>query len=489
MKRPNILIFMTDQQRGDTVYPYSRAKMPNIERFAAEGVSFKHTCAPSPHCCPSRASFFSGCYPSRHGVWNNVSVGNALTQGLYDGITFFSEKLKEHGYDMYYSGKWHVSNFESPADRGFKELIVNCMPQRKREDFNERPSLHEWEFYVGGVDEKTPDERGNGEILRPGYGSYIHYGANEEPFNDGEIVDAAVKKIVELKGSDVPWCIYVGPSAPHDPYFVPKRFLDQYQYETEQIELPKSFYDKMEDKPGIYRRTREAFDQLTEQEHKEAIKHYLAFCSYEDELFGEVLESLEKSGQADDTLVLFLSDHGDYMGEHGLWCKGLPCFNSAYHIPAVVRWKNGIKNPGRVVEEFVSLTDFAPTILEVTGIETDAIFTGESLAPFLKDQTPVKWRKEIFTQSNGNELYGIQRSVMTAKWKYVYNGYDYDELYNLEEDPEQICNLISQPEYNHIVKEMCKKLWEFAYSQQDVCINRYVMVAHTPFGPGIAFEE
>ncbi len=482
MNRPNILIFMTDQQRGDSIPPYSKAYTPVMENFCSQGITFDNAYTISPHCCPSRATFFSGLYPTQHGVWNNVNVGNTLSKGLYQGVRLFSEDLKEAGYDMYFSGKWHVSSVESPLDRGFDVMNIP-QPDDKIDLIHERPNEAEWEQYTN-YQQQT--QRYEGQILREGYKTYTHYGISENPFNDQNVVDAAVKIIKSKCKTNKPWCQFIGTLGPHDPYFVPQKYLDIYDINS--IELPETFEDGMDDKPALYRRTRERFNQLTEQEHKETIRHYLAFCTYEDALFGKVLEALEEEGEVDNTLVLYISDHGDYMAEHGLWCKGLPCFKGAYHIPAVIRWPNGVKNPGRVVGDFINLADFAPTFLELATIKTEREFAGQSLTTFIDDRKVNNWRDAIYTQSNGNELYGIQRSVMTKEWKYIYNGFDYDELYDLVNDPDETTNMINDEKCDRIVKEMSKKLWTFAYDKGDVCINSYIMVALASYGPGVIFE-
>ncbi len=120
-RQPNFLIFMTDQQAGFSQMAESGVHMPNLERLKANGASFDRAYCPSPHCCPSRASFFSGLYPSEHGVWNNVDLAGALSHGPYDGVKMFSEELKASGYQMYYSGKWHVSAESGPGDAGFAD--------------------------------------------------------------------------------------------------------------------------------------------------------------------------------------------------------------------------------------------------------------------------------------------------------------------------------------------------------------------------------
>ncbi len=484
MRQPNILIFMTDQQRGDSIPPYSKAKTPYLDKFCKEGVTFSQAFCCAPHCCPSRASFFSGLYPSQHGVWNNVNVGNTLSKGLYEGVRLWSEDLKESGYDLHFAGKWHVSNVESPADRGWTTGFVTGNPTAgEKEKHRRRPQGREWKWYRDFQNDTS--ERKEGQIIRPGYPRYTHYGSNENPFNDQKVVASAISEIKSRNKGDKPWCQFVGTLGPHDPYFVPQKYLDM--YDINDIELPGNFNDPMTDKPNLYRRTRDRFDQLTEREHREAIRHYLAFCSYEDALFGQILEALEESGDKDNTLVLYVSDHGDYMAEHGLWCKGLPCFQSAYHIPAALRWPNGIKNPGRVVDQFISIADFAPTFLELARINVERSMTGRSLVPFLMDENPEDWRDAIFTQSNGNELYGIQRSIMTKDWKFVYNGYDYDELYDLKNDPLETNNVAEDPAHKERIRTLSKRLWKFAYETDDICINPYIMVALSQYGPGEAF--
>lgn len=491
MKRPNILIFMTDQQRGDSIPPYSRALTPNLDKFCSEGVTFTKTFGPAPHCCPARATFFSGLFPTQHGVWNNVNVGNTLSLGLNSGVRLWSEDLADAGYYMLYNGKWHVSDEEGPDKRGFNTVDQLNKPDRYgTRNRHDAPDAYEWSRYHNIV---VPEERTEGTMLRPGYGPMTLYGHEENEEwsrllqHDRNVVDSSVEIIKNRKKSDTPWCHYIGTIGPHDPYTVPQKYLDM--YDIEDIKLPPSYYDNLRDKPNLYRKTRDTFDQLTEDEHRESIRHYLAFCTYEDALFGEILDILEEKDEIDNTMIIYTSDHGDYLAEHGLWCKGLPCFQGAYHIPNVICWKGVLKNGGRYVDEFVGLQDFAPTFLEAAGIEPDREFAGNSLMPFIKDEQPDDWIKEVYTQSNGNELYGIQRSVMTKEWKYVYNGYDYDELYDLTNDPNETRNLIEKSRYEDTKKELMKKIWRFAHKNDDVCINPYIMVGLATYGPGIIFEE
>ena len=122
--RPNILIFMTDQERADVTAPDHPCMTPHTDRLAQEGIRFTQTYCPSPHCCPSRATFMSGLYPSRHGIFNNIKTRTAINTGLKSDVVLFSEQLREAGYRNVLCGKWHVSGDEDPKDRGWEERAV-----------------------------------------------------------------------------------------------------------------------------------------------------------------------------------------------------------------------------------------------------------------------------------------------------------------------------------------------------------------------------
>lgn len=485
-KKPNILIFMTDQQRGDTL-TNPDIFLPNIRELMNDGLHFSNANCPSPHCCPSRASFFTGLYPSQHGVWNNVCVQNALSRGLNSNVDLFSNYLKDQDYSLYFAGKWHVCFDTGPEDYGFQELFVTCNKEQK-EDPTSIAMSPSWDMYKK-IANKPISARKNGEIQRVGYPEYVHYGIDENPFNDRAVVDSALEKLEQIRNakSEAPWAMYIGTLGPHDPYFVPQRFLDMYaDYE---VELSAIHEDLMLDKPVYNRKVKAVFDQLSTEEKKESIRHYMAFCSYEDYLFGLVINELKLHDDFADTLILFVSDHGDYNGEHGLWCKGLPAFKGAYHIPAVAYWKNGIKNPGRECNQLVSLIDFAPTILEVAGTEFNHPVVGHSLVPFLKDDNETPKRDYLFTQTNGNEIYCTQRAVFNINWKLVHNPLDTDELYDLQQDPNELCNRIDDPMFESIKRKLYQQIWRFAAKVGDQSVNPYIMVGMAKYGPAVAYEK
>ena len=173
---------------------------------------------------------------------------------------------------------------------------------------------------------------------------------------------AGIRALHDLAAGSKPWCLFVGPVGPHDPYVIPEYYATM--YDPADVELPPSYYDNLLDKPRVYQRQRRFWGQMSEQEYREAIAHYWGFCTMQDDLLGMVLDALDATGQAENTVVIFTSDHGDYAGAHGLFMKGVAAFDECYHVPCVVRWPRGIANPGRTVGEFVTLADFAPTFAE-----------------------------------------------------------------------------------------------------------------------------
>jgi len=406
----------------------------------------------------------------------------AINTKLNSGVKLWSEDLADAGYDMNFIGKWHVCENERPSDRGWKNEV---WASAVRGDYHGTI----WEKFKKIAEKEEKTERQPGEIIRPGYGNLLCYGSREPAGEDHDekVKNMTVDTILGKTGSSEPWCIYAGFLAPHDPYFPAQKYIDMYNIDD--IKLPENYRDTLQDKPYIYRRMRnQIFDQLTEMEAKETIRHYMASCTQLDDSFGKILDALKESGQSENTLVIYISDHGDYCGEHGLFAKGVPAFEGAYHVPALIRWPAGIKNPGRKIEDFVSLTDFAPTLLELAGCTTeDKNFGGKSLIPFMKDMKPETWRDAIFTQFNGVELYYSQRSVITKDFRYTFNGFDRDELYHLSKDPYEMNNLADDPAYEDIKKELCRRMWIFAKEQDDPMINCYVTVGIAPVGPASVF--
>ena len=356
-KRPNLLLFMTDHQRGDTVLPAHPCQTPNGTGWRG-GLLHRAYC-PRRTAAPSRATFFTGLYPSRHGVWNNICNAQALSAGPREGVRLFSQELRAAGYRLAYDGKWHVSIEQRPADYGWEELIVTSA----------KGDHHgvDWEQWRRFREPKETGERAPGQVRRPGWGDYRLYRTlpDDAPAgHDDASSPVPWRRCRALAQGGEPWCLYVGLVGPHDLTTCPGA---TWSSTPGGGALPPSFADDLADKPRVVQRLRRQWSQLSEREVRDTIRHFWAYCTYLDALFGEVLQALDATGQAEDTLVLYVADHGDYLGDHGLFLKGIPCYRGAYHVPCVMRWPNGIAHPGRQVEALVSLADLAPTFVGLGG--------------------------------------------------------------------------------------------------------------------------
>ncbi|MBN1670439.1 MAG: sulfatase-like hydrolase/transferase [Kiritimatiellae bacterium] len=510
--RPNILIFLVDEVQQDVTLPAHPCRMPVLKAFAQDGVAFTSTFCPSPHCCPSRATVMTGLYPTRHGVFNNVNTRTAFQRGLNPGVKLFSEYLKGAGYHLAYAGKWHVSDEDTPGDRGWEELT----PFRKH--WLSR-SLADWDKRAAEP-EPAAEPRGDGTILRTGWGNVSSRGTVDDAPDAYEqsrwyqgAVLPGIRALPDLARRGGPWCLCISTDLDHQ-NSVPRAFADL--YDPAPVELPASFHDLMRDKPRVYERMRHhLWGQLTEAEVRRGMAHYWALCSLQDRYFEEILAALEQTGQARNTLVVFVGDHGDCNYAHGLCNMGIHAFRESYHVPCIMRWPDGIRNPGRAVDEFVSLADLAPTFLALAGTEPKERLTGRSLLAFLRGEpTPADWPDAWYSQTKGNEVYYTQRVVQTRKWKYVANWFDFDELYDLENDPHELTNLAFptdaaratsntgesgtsgmfmawpplSPELDAVRRELLAKMWRFARREEDIIFNAYPPVALAAYGPLIGLR-
>ncbi|HLI76436.1 MAG TPA: sulfatase-like hydrolase/transferase, partial [Acidobacteriaceae bacterium] len=317
---PNILIFMPDQQNGATVLPGSPVHMPNMQKFRQEAVTFSSAHCPAPHCCPSRASFMTGLYPSEHGVFNNVTTQTAIHANPYPGTPFWGQWLKARGYQLGYAGKLHVGRDITPESCGFENL---CTLEQDSLPLNLERDAQQWKQAHSQF--ASAQARRPGEILRPGWTNLQLYNTlpnagpkGYESLADYRIVQAGIAGMKRMAASKGPWCVMVSNSGAHDPYAAPRAFVEM--YDLDRIELPASFGDTMNDKPRIYQRQRyQYWSQLSDRETRDALRHYYAKCTMQDAMFGELLSALEETGQRDNTLVIYISDHGDYHAAHGLW--------------------------------------------------------------------------------------------------------------------------------------------------------------------------
>jgi len=481
---PNVFVFMTDQEQAQVVKKGHPCHTLVAEKLAEEGLLFDRCYTPAAHSCPARACYFTGLYPSHHGIYNNILTHTSIGGAINPGCRMFSENLRQAGWNLGHTGKWHCSRTERPSERGWEEVSSNALPQSRT-----TPEAF-WESALKNAAPEDEGPRRRGEIITPGYRRRFLYGTTDrqmEDFGDYKVVMKAIEAMERYAKEDKPFFIHCGPTGPHDPYVIPEKYAALHDAKT--IGLPPNFHDDLQDKPRIYQRhNRHLWSQLSEEEVKESIAHYWGYCAKMDDYRKLVYDAIDSLGLRDNTMLIFTSDHGDYVGAHGLYCKGVPCFDEAHRVPLIVRWPEGIENPGRVVDEFITLCDFAPTFLEVAGVEQNPT-SGASFAPFFKNSEVEGWTQEFHTQFNGVELYYTQRFIQTKNYKYVFNGFDFDEMYDLTKDPYELKNVADDPDYRDIQLDLVKRMWKFSCRERDIWGNAYFTVALAPWGPNVALRE
>jgi choline-sulfatase len=465
MSRPNLLFLMTDQQRADTIELHTPCQTPNLDKLAAGGTQFQRCYTVNPICSPSRASLMSGVLPHSHGM---VDVAHAVPsyRAKFDTtLPLWPQMMQRAGYDTAYFGKWHVERSNRLEDFGFDTYEVAQYQQK---------------LGLVQVEEALAHRR---SVSQKGYDDFLLYAVSDQPveslpeyrmFSDGI---AFLEKAAVARTR--PWALFLSTEAPHDPYIAPRHFYDR--YDLDQIEPPANFEDDLADRPAIYRRIQSVWDNLQWEDFARAIACYYANCTMVDEQIGRILDALEALGFASNTLIIFTSDHGDYMGEHQLMLKGIPAFEGAYRIPLLL---NGQNVPaGRKVEEVVSLLDLAPTIVQLT---LDEAFPceGRSLIPLLEGSNN-NWLSEAFAECHGQRFNYTQRILWRGNDKYIFNGFAEDELYDLISDPHELQNLAGDPDHQVLLESMAARMWEIMERTADKTMveAQYGMFRYAPVGP------
>ncbi|MBV7409098.1 choline-sulfatase [Maritimibacter sp. DP1N21-5] len=418
MSQPNILIFMVDQLNG-TLFPDGPADWlhaPNLKALAARSVRFRNAYTGSPLCAPGRASFMSGQLPSRTGVYDNAAE-------FRSDIPTYAHHLRRAGYYTALSGKMH---FVGPDQlHGFEERLTTDI----------YPADFGW----------TPDYRKPGERIDWWYhnmasvtGAGVAEITNQMEYDD-EVAHFAKMKVYDLaRGKDDrPWCLTVSFTHPHDPYVARKKYWDLYE-DCEHL-LPEVPAMPYEDHDPHAQRIFDANDwrsyDITEDHIRRARRAYFANISYLDDKIGEVMEALTTTRQ--NAVILFLSDHGDMLGERGLWYK-MNFFEGSARVPLM------IAAPGlepRLETTPVSTMDVNPTLGDLAGIDLSEIAPwtdGQSLVS-LAQGTP---RAEPVLMEYAAEASNAPLvAVVEDGWKYTRCDLDPEQLFDLTTDPNELVNL------------------------------------------------
>jgi len=254
-----------------------------------------------------------------------------------------------------------------------------------------------------------------------------------------------------------PWLLEIHFPEPHDPFSPHVEFAKRYS--AEEVPLPANWHEEYTDKPGMNRKEAENYQDLMEEDVRQAIAHYWAYNEELDHQVGRILDALEESGQAGNTLVVFTTDHGELLGNHGMFIKGWMPYEETHRIPMVARWPGQIP-AGSQARQLVHLHDWAHTFCEVGGVEPLPYDDGISLMDVLRDPADTPSRDAIMNTYYGGEFLYTQRILITERYKYVFNGFDIDELYDLEEDPGENVNCIDAPSYAEARDRLRCRLYE-----------------------------
>jgi arylsulfatase A-like enzyme len=254
-----------------------------------------------------------------------------------------------------------------------------------------------------------------------------------------------------------PWHLEAHFVAPHDPYLPLKKYLDR--YDAHSIPVPKSFAETFENKPGLHRRESETWGRITEDDVRQSRAHYYAYMEQLDAQIGRILHALDRSGQSDRTLVVFTSDHGDMVGAHRMWLKGWLPYEECYRVPMIVRWP-GVVKAGSSSSRLVQTHDLAHTYVDAAGARALPFADGRPLQPLLADPARTDWRDQILCAFYGGEYLYTQRIAITDRFKYVFNGFDYDEMYDLQQDPDELRNAVHDARYEAQTADMRARLYE-----------------------------
>ncbi len=405
-EKPNFILMVTDDQRADCLScaGHSHLKTPNIDRLATAGVKFDNAFVTTAICCVSRASIMTGLYARKHKV---PDFGTPLPPEVL--ANSFPALLKKNGYRLGGFGKWGIGG-EAP-----KNLF------------------DEWDAWGG-------------------QGSFFHK-VDGQQIHNTEYLSRQAEKFLDGCTADQPFCLVIWYKGPHDPFLPDLR--DEKLFAGVTFPTPKTYNDDHFAKLPEFIQKSEGRTRLkkrhpTPEVYQEFVRQYLRCVASIDRSVGRILDKLDSKKLADDTMVIFTSDHGFFLGEHGMSGKWL-AHEESIRVPLLIRYpKLPEATRGKSVSQIALNVDIAPTILDAAGVEIPAGTDGGSLRGLLETGAARKWREDFFYEHHFPFRGRIPRTeaVRNGRWKYItYQGVDpaFEELYDLSTDPLEEHNLAADP--------------------------------------------
>jgi len=455
--RPNIVFILTDQQRYDTIAAlgFEHVDTPNLDRLVQEGTSFDRMYVSSPSCSPSRASLFTGTYPHTNGVFRNDETWN------YSWVS----DLNKSGYRCVNVGKMHTWPVEGAF--GFHERHVT--ENKDRAHPNLPFYLDNWDkaIWSRGLEKPSRQTYRHREDYRDCLGAFT-WELPEDLHPDVFVPQTACMWLDRYSGKE-PFFLQIGIPGPHPPYDPTQRFLDR--YEGREMPAPIRDYD-LDSQPTPFKELRrnhleddhDAVVHLkdpTDEQLQRQRQHYFANVTMIDEQVGLILEALERRGVLENTILIFTSDHGDCLNDHGHSQKW-NMFEQSVHVPAIT-WGPGIPS-GQRVSDLVSLIDFGPTILELCGVKPPEWMEAQSLCPYFGD-TPPPRRDTVFAEHARDAILTeteFVSMVMVDNWKLVhFVDTDEGQLFDLSTDPGERRNRWDDPDFAGKKTELIGRLLDW----------------------------
>ena len=468
--RPNILWYCSDSQRFDTIGALGNPGIhtPRLDKFVQESVAFTHVYCQSPICTPSRASFLTGMYPNAVSVNGN---GNADFPRHYQD-RLVTHRLARTGYDCGLVGKLHLASAghgqENRVDDGYRYFQYS-------HDYR-RPDLagHDYAQWLRSQGENLEDlmDELRPENYRKGAEDKSFAGVYEPTADEDNIpphlhqthwcTDMAIEFIQENRPVDQPWLLSINPFNPHPPFDPPWEYFRRYDPAT----LPGAHFEES-DLKHQHRLAAAGIDFQSRPKHPEEWNHRMIQASYYamieqiDHEFGRLLDYLEETGQRENTLVIFMSDHGDALCDHGLLLKGCRFYEGSVRVPLLISWPGRFQQ-GVVSEALVELIDLVPTFYDILDIDIPYYIQGKSLLPVLTGQSSAESHRAAVR----SECYGAldfpdqthATMYRDRQWKLVsYHQKNILELYDLENDPWEHHDLSEDSDYQVIKWDLMRK--------------------------------
>ena len=446
----NVLFLIADDLNCDLhCYGHPQVKTPHIDRLAQRGVVFERAYCQFPLCSPSRSSILTGRRPNTTKVHRNPGGAMAARRArqtphfrdaIPDTVTL-PQLFRNNGYFSARVGKLY--HYGVPAQIG-------------TDGFDDPPS---WEKVVNpsGRDKREEDQiftlvpKNFGGVL-----SWLAADGTDAEQTDGLIAAEAIKLLEEKR--DQPFFLGVGFFRPHTPYVAPKKYFELYP--TDRITLPQHSPDDQTRTPGpAYASAKPEQDQLTDDQRRQANQAYWGSISFMDAQVGHVLEALDRLKLTDKTIIVFTSDHGYHLHDHGLWQK-MSLFERSTHVPLIIAAPNVKINVPRVTA-LAELVDIYPTLAHLTGLTAPAYLEGQNLAPLMTSPA-ANAKTEAYTQVRRGEFDGY--AVRTDRFRYILweGGRRGEQLYDLRADPQETKNLANDPAHAETVAALKQAIEKYS---------------------------